>query len=183
MMKKMLIPVVLAFLFSLSAAEKSKALVLYYSWSDSANTRQVAVQIAKNTRAQLEMITPVKKYSRKYAEVLNVARQELKQKKACPVKPLKNDLKKYDVIFIGSPIWFGTYAPPVRTFLQNNDLRNKKVFFFCTHGKGGPGKFFKDAAKLAPGAVIGNGFSCYGIHAKKITPKVRAWLKKERLSK
>lgn len=182
-MKKMFLFVVLGLLFSLSAAEKSRALVVYYSWSDGGNTRQVAAQIAKNTQAPCEMITPVKKYSRKYAEVLKVARNELKQSKACPVKPLKHDLKKFDVIFIGSPIWFGTYAPPVRSFLQNNDLRNKKVYFFCTHGKGGPGRFFKEAAKLAPGAVIGNGFSCYGIHVKKITPKIRAWLKKEGLQK
>lgn len=178
-MKKLVLFAVSLVLFSLAGAEKSKALVLYYSWSDAGNTRQVASIIAKETGAPCEMIEPVKKYSRKYSEVLKQGRMELKQPSSCPIKPLKNDLKKYDVIFIGTPIWFGTYAPPVRTLLQQNLLKGKKVYFFCTHGKGGPGTYFKDAAKLVPGAVVGKGFNCYGVHVKKIAPQVKTWLKKD----
>ena len=165
--------------FTLSGAGKSRALVLYYSWSDGGNTRQVASMIAGKIGGSCEMIVPVKSYSRKYAEVLKRGRMELKQKESCPIKPLKNDLKKYGVIFVGTPIWFGTYAPPVRTFLQKNEFKGKKVYFFCTHGKGGPGTFFTDAAKLVPGAVVGKGLNCYGIHVKKIAPQVEAWLKKD----
>ena len=178
-MKKFVMLAVVSLIFALSGAEKSKSVVLYFSWSDSENTRQLAEHIAKNKNAVIERIVPEKAYSRKYAEVLKQGRSELKEKESCPIKPLKNDLKKFDTVFIGTPIWFGTYAPPVRTFLQKNDLSGKKVYFFCTHGKGGPGVFFKDAAKLCPKSVIGKGFNCYGTHIKKIAPKVKEWLNKD----
>ena len=32
------------------------------------------------------------------------------------------DISKYKNIIIGSPCWFGTYAPPINTFLTNNKL-------------------------------------------------------------
>ena len=178
-MKKVMLLVCLGLLCCLlSGAEKAGTLVLYFSWSDAGNTRQVAEIIAKSTGGVCEKIVPEQASSRKYAEVLKRGRAELKQSKSCPVKPLKNDWRKYDVIFVGSPIWFGTYAPPVRSFLQQNDLRGKKVFFFCTHGKGGAGTYFKDAKKLCPAAVPGAEFSCYGNHVKKIAPKVKTWVEK-----
>ena len=177
-MRKMILLVCFGlFCCVLSGAEKSKTLILYYSWSDAGNTRQVAELIAKNTGCVCEKIMPVKPYSRKYSEVLKRGRTELKQEKSSPIKPLKNDLRKFDVIFIGSPVWFGTYAPPVRSFLQQNDLRSRKVFFFCTHGKGGPANYFKDTKKLCP-AAADTGFSCYGTHVKKIAPQVKEWVEK-----
>ena len=90
---------------------------------------------------------------------------------------MKNDPLKYDVIFVGSPIWFGTFVPPVRSFLQKYDLKGKKVFFFCTHGKGGPGKYFSDVRKICAGSADDKGFSCYGTHVKKIAPKLNIWIK------
>lgn len=178
-MKKFLLLAVFSLIFSLSGAEKKNALVLYYSWSDALNTKRLAECIAKEHGAVIERLVPEKPYSRKYNEVLKESRAELKENKVRPVKALKNDLKNFDVIFIGSPIWFGTYAPPVRSFMQQHDFSGKKLYFFCTHGKGGPGVFFKDMAKLTPKAVIGKGFSCYGTHTAKIAPKVKEWLKKD----
>ena len=177
-MKKLFLLLVVSLLGTLSAAP-GKALVVYFTWSDSANTRQLAEIIAANTKADLEEIVPVKPYPRKYKEVLSLARKELKATKAAPVRALKHDLSKYDTVFVGTPIWFATFATPVRSFLQQNDLKGKKVYFFCTHGKGGAGHFFKDAARYTPGAKIGKGFSCFGTHIKKIEPKVKSWLKAE----
>ena len=177
-MKKLFLLLAVSVFCTLSAAP-GKALVVYFSWSDSANTRQLAEIIAADTKADLEEIVPVKPYSRKYKEVLSQARKELKSAKAAPIKALKHDLSKYDTVFVGTPIWFATFAPPVRSFLQQNDLKGKKVYFLCTHGKGGAGHFFKDAAGYTPGAKIGKGFSCFGIHIRKIAPKVKSWLKSE----
>ena len=176
-MKKLFLFFAISVFCTLSAAP-GKALVVYFSWSDSGNTRQLARIIAANTNADLEELIPVTPYSRNYKEVLIRGKKELKSTKASPVKALKHDLSKYDIIFVGTPIWFATFAPPVRSFLQQNDLKGKKVYFFCTHGKGGAGHFFKDAAQYSPGAKIGRNFSCYGIQVKKIDPKVKEWLKK-----
>lgn len=44
------------------------------------------------------------------------------------------DLSKYDNIIIGSPCWFGTYAPPINTFLTDNKLENKNIYLLVCNG-------------------------------------------------
>ena len=44
------------------------------------------------------------------------------------------DLSKYDNIIIGSPCWFGTYAPPINTFLSENEIKDKNIFLFVCNG-------------------------------------------------
>ena len=177
MKKYLMILLTVCALISLQAAEASKVLVVYFSWSDSGNTARVADMIAKETGADLVKILPSKPYSRKYKEVLDRGRKELNKNLPCPIEKISKEVKNYDRIFVGTPIWFGTYAPPVKTFLQQNKFTGKKLFFFCTHGSGGAGRFFNDAAKLCPGAQIGKGFSCYGNHSAKAAPRVKKWLK------
>lgn len=174
-MKKLFILAAVLSVFSVFAAER--ALVVYFSWSDAGNTRNLAGIIAKAANADIAELTPQQAYSRKYQDVLRRGRMEITKKTVVPIKKVQKDWRKYDIIFVGSPIWFATYAPPVRTFLQNNGLKGKKVYFFCTHGRGGPGRFFKDAAALTPDAKVGKGFSCYATRMKKVAPKVQRWVK------
>ena len=177
-MKKLLLIFAAAFmLFPLWGAASKKALVVYFSWSDAANTEKVAAMIAKTAGADTERLIPVKAYSRVYKEVIARGKAEIQGKKNCPVKKFGKDLKNYDTVFVGTPIWFGTYAPPVRTFLQENNLKGKKVYFFCTHGKGGAGRFFNEGTKLVPGAVVGKGFSCYGDKVSTVEAQVQKWIK------
>lgn len=44
------------------------------------------------------------------------------------------DLDKYDNIIIGSPCWFGTYAPPINTFLNENQIKGKNIYLFVCNG-------------------------------------------------
>ena len=104
--------------FSLWGKSSSKSCVVYFSWSDNANTHKVAAMIAGKTGADLVRLHPEKPYSRVYKEVLARGKAELKEKSSCPIKNTGKDFKSYDTLFIGTPIWFGTFAPPVRTFLQ-----------------------------------------------------------------
>lgn len=60
------------------------------------------------------------------------------------------NLASYDVIFVGTPIWWGTIAPPVATFLAESDLTGKIIIPFCTHGGYGAGQSLEDIKKLAP---------------------------------
>lgn len=54
------------------------------------------------------------------------------------------NIADYDIIFLGSPIWSGTIAPPVKTFLSGHDLSGKRIIPFVTHGGGGAGSSFTD---------------------------------------
>jgi multimeric flavodoxin WrbA len=74
-------------------------------------------------------------------------------------------LAKYDVVFIGYPVWFGTYAPPVATFLDQTDLSGKKIVPFCTFGSGGLDSSVKDMMSKQPNAEILPG---YGVRAARM---------------
>lgn len=178
-MKKFCLVLLFAALMLPLMGKNAKSCVVYFSWSEGANTHRVAQMIAKRTGAELVRLQPEKAYSRNYNEVLRRGKAELQGKTPCPIKKINKDLKQYDTVFIGSPIWYGTFAPPVRTFLQQYDLKGKKVYFFCTHGRGGAGRFFKECAKLAAGAKFdaAKGFSCFGNQVDKIAPRVDKWLK------
>ena len=67
------------------------------------------------------------------------------------LKPVGADIAGYDVIAVGTPTWWYTMAPAVRTFLHQNDLRGKTVVPFMTNG-GWPGHVIKDMKALCPGA-------------------------------
>ena len=177
-MKKLLLIFAAAFmLLPVWGGTAKKALVVYFTWSDAANTDKVAAMIAKAAGADTERLVPVKAYPRGFKEILARGKAEIQGNENCPIKKLSKDLKKYDTVFVGTPIWFGTYSSPVRTFLKENDLKGKKVYFFCTHGKGGAGRFFNEGTKLVPGAVVGKGFSCCGDTAGTVEAQVQKWIK------
>ena len=46
----------------------------------------------------------------------------------------ESDLSKYDVIFLGYPIWYGTYANPIVTLLNNMDFPGFMRLEACTVG-------------------------------------------------
>ena len=81
------------------------------------------------------------------------------------IQPVKADLAKYDMVFLGFPVWFGTYAPPVAKWLEGVDLRGKKVVPFCTFGSGGLESSVADLRKAEPEAMVHDG---YGVRAARI---------------
>jgi len=118
----------------------SKTAVIYFSWSPDGNTRFAAETIAKKVGADLFEITPEKPYSTDFKACCDEANPECYGKKTRAVKPIEGlDLSKYDFVFFGTPNWWGTMAPPLRTFVKENldALKGKKVCLFQTHGGGG----------------------------------------------
>ena len=142
---------------------KKKALVLYYS--QTSNTKTVAQEIAKLMEADIEEIVPVKPYDGDFQTTIDRCSKERDEGISCEIKPISADITKYDVIFLGFPVWFGTYAPPVAAFLDQADLSGKKVVPFCTFGSGGLDSSVKDLAKKQPKAEILPG---YGVRAARM---------------
>ena len=140
-----------------------KVLVLYYSQTD--NTKLVAEDIAGKLGADIERIEAVNPYDGDFQATIQRCLQERKDGVIPDIKPLKSKIAKYDVIFIGYPIWFGTYAPPVTKFLETYDLSGKKIVPFCTFGSGGLESSVKDLMKAQPNAVICDG---YGVRAARM---------------
>jgi flavodoxin len=143
--------------------EKSKTLVLYYS--QTSNTKTVAQEIANRLNADIEEIVPVEAYDGDFQATIDRCMKDREQGIMPEIKPLTSDIAKYDVIFLGYPVWFGTYAPPVASLLKTIDLSGKTVVPFCTFGSGGLESSIKDLAETQPNAKI---FPGYGVRAARL---------------
>lgn len=163
-MKRLLILAAAAILaVACSQKETTKYLVLYYS--QTANTKAVAEQIANSLGADIEAIECVVPYDGDFNATIARSQQERVEGKLPEIKPLSVNVADYDVIFLGYPIWFGTYAPPVATLLENVDLNGKKIVPFCTFGSGGLNSSVKDLKAKLPDAEILPG---YGVRTARI---------------
>ena len=143
--------------------EAPKALVLYYS--QTGNTKGVAQEIATRIGADMEEIVPVQPYDTGFRATIERCMKEREEGTVIEIQPLTADIAKYDVVFIGYPVWFGTYAPPVATFLDQTDLSGKKIVPFCTFGSGGLDSSVRDMMAKQPKAEILPG---YGVRAARL---------------
>ena len=105
----------------------SKVLVVYFSRSN--NTELMAMEIAKHYDADLVRLH-ADRYRigfRGWINSLNDA-----QTKHAAITPERIDVSQYETIFIGSPIWWYSPAPPAWQFINNNDIADKNIVLFNT---------------------------------------------------
>jgi len=119
-----------------------KTIVVYYSLSG--NTKFVAEKIAEQLDADLCEITDkhFKKGRMLYVKGGMAARRE----KLSDIKATKS-IENYDLVVVGSPVWAGKIAPPIRTFLVNNNFSEKQLAFFVSIGGDKPEKTFENIRK------------------------------------
>ena len=163
------------------AAAATKPLVVYWSWSETHNTKVVAEMLKEKTGADLAVIEMVTPYPSDFGGAAQAGQRDKAQTKAPAIKDIGVDVSKYDPIYVGTPIWFSSYAPPVRTFLQNYDLKGKTVALFCTHGQGNPATFtyLSDMKALFPDfAFFPEVFAHKGTEAANAGPALDAWIAK-----
>ena len=146
-----------------SKKEAPKVLVLYYSLTS--NTKNVATEIAKRLDADIEEIALVEPYDTAFQATIDRCKADREKGILPEIKPLKSNVADYDWVFIGYPIWFGTYAPPIASLLEKVDLSDKWVVPFCTFGSGGLESSAKDLAEKQPNAKILPG---YGVRAARM---------------
>ena len=115
--------------------EAPKVLVLYYS--QTATTEAVAREIQQKLGADIEKFDVEEPYDGTFQETVTRGLSEKSAEKLPKIKPLKSDLDSYDIIFLGYPIWFGTFCNPVESLLEQVDLSGKTIVPFCTFGSGG----------------------------------------------
>ncbi|MCM1233085.1 MAG: flavodoxin [Ruminococcus flavefaciens] len=116
----------------------NKNLVLFYSWSG--NTGRIAQIIAEKTGADLRELQPETDYSPNYNEVLAQAKGEIQQQHYPALRPIDMDWNAYETVYLGTPNWWSTVAPPVMSFLWEVMPTEKTIMPFCTHGGGGEGE-------------------------------------------
>ena len=160
-MKKILLSMATMACFATSYAQKT--LVLYYS--ETGTTKTVAEELQKQLGADIESVEAVTPYSGNFQETIQRGQREMQNGQWPELKPLKKEIAKYDVIFLGYPIWFGTYANPIVTLVNNNDFAGKTIVPFCTFGSGGLNTSSDALKKALPKAKIQNG---YGVRTARV---------------
>ena len=150
-----------------------KVLVAYFSWGG--NTKSIAEKIQAKTGADIFRIEPVTPYPQDYNRTAYGIAKEQKDKNIHP--SINNtDVSPYDVVFVGTPAWWYTMAPPVMTFLEQNNFEGKTIIPFVTHGGGGGYTIDKDMKKLAKGAKVLSSFVVYERGDSKTDDEITKWL-------
>lgn len=136
--------------------ENSKKLVVYYSYTG--HTRMIAEAIQKKLNCDILEIKPVKEYTRDYNQVVKEEQNNESSQKKPEIQKIDKDLTQYDEIIIGSPVWWYTIAPVIRTFLSGNDFTGKVIKPFATNA-GWLGRTFEEVKKLCPDAIVEKGMN------------------------
>lgn len=131
-----------------------KLLIVYYSWTNG-NTERIAKMLRSNTGGDLLRIDTAVPYPDDYDTVVDQGKREVERGYEPVLKPLDIDIADYDVIAVGTPTWWYTMAPAVKTFLHENaaELAGKTVVPFMTNG-GWPGHVIEDMKKMCAGASV-----------------------------
>ena len=162
-----------------------KALVIFFSHAgenysvgniEVGNTKIVAGYISEITGADQFEIVAEKNYDMPYMDLIKVAQDEAKAGEL-PAYKGDVDVAPYDVIFIGGPIWWGTYPQVMFTFFKDHDLSGKTVIPFTTHEGSGLASTVQDVKKAWPKATVKDGFAIYGHEVRSGRAKVEKWLK------
>lgn len=150
-------------------------LILYYSYGG--NTRRIAEMIQHRNGGDLAEIETVKPYTGDYNSVVDQGQQEVNRGFMPEIKELNIDVSAYDRIILGSPVWWYTFAPAMKTFLNQYDLSGKIVFPFATNG-GWIGHTFQDFEKECNGAEVKNGLNVRfdGATLQTSEKEIEAWL-------
>ena len=134
------------------APAASKSVVVYFS--QTGTTKKLAGVLKQAVNAdeiELRLVTP---YPSTYDSTIAAVGAQRESKQWPALENAKLDLAKYDTVYLGYPIMFGSFAPPIYTFLDSNDLSGKVVVPFCTFGSGGRKVSAAELKTLEPGANV-----------------------------
>ena len=148
-----------------------KPLIVYYSYSGI--TRKLAEDIALITDGELLELKPQDPYSFSYNTAIKEVRSQIEKGYGPQLCQSSVNIDDFETIFIGSPNWLKTFAPPVLSFLRTTDLSRKTVIPFCTHGGGGFGHMLEDYERECNASTIKKGIALKGDYDFN---KLRNWL-------
>ena len=166
--------------------ETGKTLVVFFSHAGDnyavgnvkeGNTKIVADYIVAYTGADVFEIKTDKYDGMAYGPLCDLAKEEQQKGELPPFEGELKNLDQYETVFIGGPVWWGTYPQVMFTFFSKYDLNGKTIIPFTTHEGSGLGRCVKDVEKAYPKATVKGAFSMYGHEVRKDKSEVEKWLK------
>ena len=179
-----------------SNAQESGVLVAYFSWADNAvidgevdsvaspsvtapgNVQQLAQWISERTGGDLFSIQVTEPYSSDWDACLERANQERAEDARPELTASVEQLEQYDTVFLGYPNWWYGVPMALLSFLEENDLSDKQVYLFCSHGTGGLASSVEQIDEALPDstALSENIFDVYEEDAASSQQDILAWL-------
>lgn len=179
-----------------SNAQESGVLVAYFSWADNAvidgevdsvaspsvtapgNVQQLAQWISERTGGDLFSIQVTEPYSSDWDACLERANQERAEDARPELTASVEQLEQYDTVFLGYPNWWYGVPMALLSFLEENDLSDKQVYLFCSHGTGGLASSVEQIDEALPDstALSENVFDVYEEDAASSQQDILAWL-------
>ena len=179
-----------------SDAQQSGVLVAYFSWADNAviegevdavaspsvtapgNVQQLAQWISERTGGDLFSIQVTEPYSSDWDACLERANQERAEDARPELTASVEQLERYDTVFLGYPNWWYGVPMALLSFLEENDLSDKQVYLFCSHGTGGLASSVEQIDEALPDstALSENVFDVYEEDAASSQQDILAWL-------
>lgn len=165
--------------------KNSKVLIVFFSHAGEnyavgnikvGNTKLVADEIRRKTGGDEFEIVAEKSYDMAYSDLTQLAQREAEQGEKPAFKGEVKDIAQYDTVFVGGPIWWGTYPQVMFTFFDRYDLNGKTIIPFSTHEGSGLGNVVSDLQRLYPEARIRHAFSIHGHECQRSLAKVDKWL-------
>ncbi len=117
-----------------NANSNNKSVVLYFSATGT--TKKIAERIARESKSDIIKIIPEEEYKKEDLNYNSDCRANREQNDSKSRPKIKNaiDINKYDTIYLGYPIWWGTNPKIILTLLDTYDFTNKIIIPFCTSG-------------------------------------------------
>ena len=160
-----------------------KSLIIYFSradenysvgYIDKGNTEVVAEYVKKITNADMFKVEQLVTYAKDYKTCIKEAKERVGN---APIKETINDISDYDVIYIMTPIYWGTMAPELETAIKDLDFTGKIIRVITTHEGSGLGNVVNDVKRICIGAnVLDDALAIKGSEAKNSKSILESWI-------
>jgi len=167
--------------------KEKKSLIIYFSradenyfggemrYVDKGNTEVVAEFIRDYTGADMFKVEPLNPYPAVYMKCIDEAKVRTSNHNA-PIKESVPDISSYEVIYVGSPIYWGGMPEELFTALKGLDYSGKIIRPFTTHEGSGLSEVPRQLKEICVGAEVVDGLAITGSHVKNSKAKVEEWI-------
>ena len=167
--------------------KEKKSLIIYFSradenyfggemrYVDKGNTEVIAEFIKDYTGADLFKVEPLNPYPANYMECIEEAKIRTREHNA-PIKDNIPNISEYEVIYIGSPIYWGGMPEELFTALKEHDFNGKIIRPFTTHEGSGLSGVPRQLNEICVGAKVLDGLAILGSQANNSKQKVEEWI-------
>lgn len=185
-----------------ASSTDSKVIVAYFTWPETdgvdassgasrvvahgkvyGNTEYIAGMIAEATGGDLFAIKTERNYPGSHKELIDEAKREAEAGEHPRLVTHIENLKDYDVIFVGYPNWWYDMPMAIYTFFEEYDFSGKTVIPFCTHGGSRFSRSVETITGMEKNARVVRGLSVAGRDVPEARQTVRNWLEKQNLLK